>query len=82
MCALVLLTFSLQTKCDYHLNVAELKEKDVVGIGITVNGELHFYLNGVDQGIAARGVPLDCQLVIDLYGPVEEVNTTTNLKSH
>lgn len=32
------------------------------------NGDLHFYINGVDQGIAATHVPSNLFAVVDLYG--------------
>lgn len=32
------------------------------------NGTLHFFVNGVDQGVAASNVPDNVYGVIDLYG--------------
>ena len=32
------------------------------------DGTLHFFVNGVDQGQAATGVPANVYGVIDLYG--------------
>ncbi len=58
--------------------MGQLKEKDVVGVGITADGCLHFYFNGVDRGIAAVNVPYGCHIVFDLYGPVQEVISMTD----
>ena len=33
-----------------------------------VSGDLHFYINGLDQGIAATNVPACVWGVVDLYG--------------
>ena len=41
---------------------------DWVGVRRKENGALHFYVNGVDQGQAASGVPSAVYGVIDLYG--------------
>jgi len=46
------------------------------------DGTLHFCVNGVDQGLAARGVPLNVYGVIDLYGQAAQatiVDTSGNV---
>ena len=32
------------------------------------NGTVHFFVNGIDQGVAASNVPEEVYGVIDLYG--------------
>ena len=41
---------------------------DRIGAMRTADGILHFYVNGVDQGPAATGVPPNVYGVIDVYG--------------
>lgn len=38
-----------------------------------VNGDLHFYINGLDQGVAAGNVPACVWGVVDLYGMTVKV---------
>lgn len=38
------------------------------------NGNLHYFINGLDQGIAASKVPEQVWGVIDLYGMTIKVN--------
>lgn len=40
----------------------------------TAEGNLHFYINGVDQGVAARNVPARVYGVIDLYGQAAQAS--------
>lgn len=40
-----------------------------------VNGDLHFYINGLDQGVAATNVPACVWGVVDLYGMTVKVCT-------
>ena len=37
------------------------------------NGNLHFYINGLDQGVAATRVPNHMWGVVDLYGMTVKV---------
>ena len=37
------------------------------------NGALHFYVNGVDQGLASVDVPSTVFGVVDLYGQAAQV---------
>jgi neuralized-like protein 4 len=39
-----------------------------VGVVRHANGAVHFFVNGVDQGVAASGVPETVYGVVDLYG--------------
>ncbi|XP_071805443.1 neuralized-like protein 4 isoform X2 [Asterias amurensis] len=53
---------------EYGLNLDRLRERDRIGVMRKRNGDLHFYINGVDQGIAATHVPSNLFAVVDLYG--------------
>jgi neuralized-like protein 4 len=37
------------------------------------NGDLHFYINGLDQGVAATRVPTQLWGAVDLYGMTAKV---------
>ena len=39
------------------------------------NGDLHFYVNGLDQGIAATRVPSQLWGAVDLYGMTVKVTS-------
>lgn len=41
---------------------------------IKTGGELHYYINGLDQGIAATTVPSPVWAVVDLYGMTVKVS--------
>ncbi|PAA74013.1 hypothetical protein BOX15_Mlig004187g1 [Macrostomum lignano] len=67
---------------NYGLDLESLKEDDTVGVMRTSDGDLHFYVNGVDLGVAARNVPSPVWAVVDLYGKcvrVVIVNDDTDL---
>lgn len=55
---------------DYGQSLDRLKVGDRVGVLRKENGDLHFYVNGIDQGVAATDVPdavygvIDCKLSI------------------
>ena len=40
------------------------------------SGNLHFYINGLDQGVAATRVPQQMWGVVDLYGMTVKVSFT------
>uniref|UniRef100_A0A0K2UFM8 NHR domain-containing protein n=1 Tax=Lepeophtheirus salmonis TaxID=72036 RepID=A0A0K2UFM8_LEPSM len=64
-----ILTNGKGTKKGYgHFNLDELKEGDRIGMMRKIGGNLHFYINGQDQGVAAGRVPSPIWGVIDLYG--------------
>ncbi|XP_034336317.2 neuralized-like protein 4 isoform X1 [Magallana gigas] len=52
----------------YGQNLDRLKAGDRVGVKRRGDGTLHFYVNGIDQGQGATGVPPNVYGVIDLYG--------------
>lgn len=64
-----ILTNGKGTRREYgEFNLDELREGDRVGMMKKSNGNLHYYINGRDQGIAATRVAQVLWGVIDLYG--------------
>ncbi|XP_046396753.1 neuralized-like protein 4 [Ischnura elegans] len=55
-----------ENKENYGTSLSSLDIGDKVGVQRTSNGTLHFFVNGVDQGIAAIGIPRDVHAVVDL----------------
>ncbi|XP_015586465.1 neuralized-like protein 4 [Cephus cinctus] len=68
-----ILTNGKGTQREYgEFNLDELREGDRVGMIRRGNGNLHYLINGLDQGIAAK-VPAGIWGVIDLYGMTVKV---------
>lgn len=44
-----------------------------MGVLRTSAGALHFYVNGIDQGPAATGIPSPVYAVVDMYGKCAQV---------
>lgn len=64
-----ILTNGKGTRREYgEFNLDELREGDRVGMMRKSNGNLHYYINGQDQGVAATRVSQTLWGVIDLYG--------------
>ena len=66
---------------EYGCDLDQLSEGDVVGVMRSSESELHFFVNGVDQGTAATGIPARVYAVIDMYGKCAQVSimeTTDN----
>ncbi|GAB6019762.1 Neuralized-like protein 4 [Chamberlinius hualienensis] len=53
---------------DYSRSLDMISVGDHIGVCRKSNGALHFYLNGVDQGVAATNVPDGVYGAIDLFG--------------
>ena len=62
----------------YGPNLDKLRCGHTVGLLVDDDNSLHMYVNGVDQGIAARDVPNPCHGLVDLYGQCEQVTIVTN----
>ncbi|XP_018330775.1 neuralized-like protein 4 isoform X2 [Agrilus planipennis] len=63
------------TRREYgDFNLDELCEGDRVGMMRKPNGDLHYFINGLDQGIAAQRIPSTVWGVIDLYGMTIKVS--------
>jgi len=58
---------------DYGQDLDQLAEGDRVGVLRTLNGVLHIYVNGVDQGPAATNIPGRVWAVVDMYGKCAQV---------
>ncbi|KAL4717652.1 hypothetical protein ACJJTC_000801 [Scirpophaga incertulas] len=56
-----------------NFNLDELREGDTVGMMRTRNGQLHYYINGVDQGAATDKVEPQVWGVVDMYGMTVKV---------
>ncbi|KYN44842.1 Neuralized-like protein 4 [Trachymyrmex septentrionalis] len=68
-----ILTNGKGTQREYgEFNLDELREGDRVGMIRQSNGDLHYLINGLDQGVAAK-VPSSVWGVIDLYGMTVKV---------
>lgn len=64
-----ILTNGKGTRREYgDFNLDELAEGDRVGMMRKPDGNLHYFINGLDQGVAAQRVPTPVWGVIDLYG--------------
>lgn len=55
-----------------------LRVGDKIGLKRTHEGNLKFYINGEDMGIAASGIPEMVYAVIDLFGNTVAVNITSS----
>ena len=60
----------------YGLNMHSLSVNDKVGVQIRPNGNLHFYKNGFDKGVAMKNLPMkkDIYAVFDVYGRTKQVS--------
>ncbi|XP_077270706.1 neuralized E3 ubiquitin protein ligase 4 isoform X1 [Temnothorax americanus] len=68
-----ILTNGKGTQREYgEFNLDELREGDRVGMIRQSNGDLHYLINGLNQGVAAK-VPAGVWGVIDLYGMTVKV---------
>ncbi|KAF6028383.1 hypothetical protein EB796_013323 [Bugula neritina] len=52
-----------------------------VGIKRCSDGTMHLYVNGEDLGVAARHIPRNVFLIVDIYGSVESVSITSKTKN-
>ncbi|KAM6184275.1 LOW QUALITY PROTEIN: neuralized-like protein 4, partial [Sarcoramphus papa] len=62
--------------CEFSLD--ELQEGDHIGLTRKANNALHFYINGIDQGVATTLTPLVVYGVVDLYGMAVKVTIVHN----
>ncbi|XP_029436283.1 neuralized-like protein 4 isoform X1 [Rhinatrema bivittatum] len=62
--------------CEFSLD--ELQEGDHIGLTRKPSGALHFYINGIDQGVAATQTPPVVYGVVDLYGMAVKVTIVHN----
>ncbi|CAG0893717.1 unnamed protein product [Cyprideis torosa] len=57
-----------------HNSLDDLEEGDTIGVLRKSTGDLHFFVNGKDLGVAARNVPPGVYGVVDLYGKTAGVS--------
>ncbi|KAF0766521.1 neuralized-like protein 4 isoform X1 [Aphis craccivora] len=57
----------------YGVNLDTLRVGDRVGAIVKSNGSLYFYVNGIDQGEAAKNIPIGVYGVVDLYGQAAQI---------
>ncbi|XP_028174207.1 neuralized-like protein 4 isoform X1 [Ostrinia furnacalis] len=70
-----------------NFNLDELREGDTVGMMRKTDGKLHYFINGVDQGVATDKMEPQVWGVVDLYGmtvkvtivdPCEDIDSNIN----
>lgn len=59
---------------DYGSDLETLQVGNTLGVCRKSNGNLNFFINGIDQGLAASNVPENVYAVIDLYGQVSKAS--------
>ncbi|XP_050683838.1 neuralized-like protein 4 isoform X2 [Leptidea sinapis] len=63
------------TSLEYgNFNLDDLSEGDTVGVMRKKNGNLHYFINGFDQGVAAEQVDRKIWGVVDIYGITVKVS--------
>ncbi|XP_041094143.1 neuralized-like protein 4 isoform X2 [Polyodon spathula] len=65
---------------NYGCDLDSLTTGSRIGMMRTATGDLHYYINGVDQGVACSGLPAEKEVfaVIDLYGQCVQVAITSS----
>lgn len=58
---------------EYGRDLDQLDEGDRIGVMRNSAGVLRFFVNGVDQGPAATGLPPSVYAVVDMYGKCAQV---------
>lgn len=61
---------------EYSFSIHSLKVNDILGVQVSSNGNLNYYVNGVNQGVAMSGIPVkkDIFAVFDVYGRTKQVS--------
>ncbi|KAM9462513.1 neuralized-like protein 4 isoform 2-T2 [Clarias gariepinus] len=63
---------------NYGCDLDSLGTASKIGMMRSASGDLHYYINGVDQGVACTGLPPDVYAVVDLYGQCVQVSITSS----
>uniref|UniRef100_A0A8C9ZBU5 Neuralized E3 ubiquitin protein ligase 4 n=1 Tax=Sander lucioperca TaxID=283035 RepID=A0A8C9ZBU5_SANLU len=63
---------------NYGCDLDSLTTGSRIGMMRSASGDLHYYINGVDQGVACTGLPSEVYAVIDLYGQCVQVSITSS----
>ncbi|XP_074839129.1 neuralized-like protein 4 isoform X2 [Carettochelys insculpta] len=64
---------------NYGCDLDSLTTGSRIGMMHTAKGDLHYFINGVDQGVACSGLPpgKEVYAVVDLYGQCVQVSITS-----
>ncbi|KAH1187934.1 hypothetical protein KIL84_015134 [Mauremys mutica] len=64
---------------NYGCDLDSLTTGSRIGMMRTAKGDLHYFINGVDQGVACSGLPpaKEVYAVVDLYGQCVQVSITS-----
>lgn len=63
---------------NYGQNLEDLIEGDRVGVVCKRNGDIHFFVNGVDLGVAVSNLFGEIYAIVDLYGKCAAVSIVGN----
>ncbi|XP_061768430.1 neuralized-like protein 4 [Nerophis ophidion] len=63
---------------NYGCDLDSLTSGSRIGMMRSATGDLHYYINGVDQGVACSGLPSEVFAVVDLYGQCVQVSITSS----
>ena len=78
-----ILTNGKGTRREYgQFNLDELAEGDRIGMIRKSNGNLHYFINGLDQGVAASRLPGQTWGVVDLYGQTVKAGLSAVLEQN
>lgn len=61
---------------EYTFSIHSLKINDLIGVQVTCEGNLNYFVNGVNQGTAMSGIPCKKEVfgVFDVYGRTKQVS--------
>ena len=61
---------------EYSFSIHTLKNNDLIGVQVTYDGNLNYFVNGVNQGTAMSGIPSKKEIfgVFDVYGRTKQVS--------
>ncbi|TNM93826.1 hypothetical protein fugu_002002 [Takifugu bimaculatus] len=62
---------------NYGCDLDSLTTGSRIGMMRSASGNLHYYINGADQGMACSGLPPEVYAVVDLYGQCVQVSITS-----
>uniref|UniRef100_A0A673FK32 Neuralized-like protein 4 n=1 Tax=Sinocyclocheilus rhinocerous TaxID=307959 RepID=A0A673FK32_9TELE len=63
---------------NYGCDLDSLTTGSRIGMMRAANGDLHYFINGLDQGVACTGLPPEIYAVVDLYGQCVQVSITSS----
>uniref|UniRef100_A0A9J8BNT8 Neuralized-like protein 4 n=1 Tax=Cyprinus carpio carpio TaxID=630221 RepID=A0A9J8BNT8_CYPCA len=63
---------------NYGCDLDSLTTGSRIGMMRTASGDMHYFINGLDQGVACTGLPPEVFAVVDLYGQCVQVSITSS----